>query len=107
MIKYVKWRNRSFQTSHEPEKWVPEAKADLIDGSTVYSLPVHLSNEDSEKIKRGEMVFSTQAQARAAAYERLNKPSRSLGMTLDQLMGRWTSEQETLFESFRRIKEYR
>jgi hypothetical protein len=68
MMKYVKWRDKSFQTSHEPERWVPEAIADLIEGNTWHSQHILLSNEDSEKIKRGEIVFSTQAQAKAAAY---------------------------------------
>jgi len=69
MERYVKWRDKSFQTSREPERWVPEAIADLIEGSTVHHRCIALSNKDSEKVKRGEIVFSTQAQAKAAAYE--------------------------------------
>ncbi len=49
MMKHVKWRDKSFQTSNEPERWVPEAIADLIEGNTCRSLPILLSRENSER----------------------------------------------------------
>lgn len=70
MEKYAKWRDRSFQMDHgSVEKWVPEAVVDVIEGSGVFSQEILLSNGDSEKIKRGDIVYSTHAQAKAAAYE--------------------------------------
>ncbi len=69
MERYVKWRDKSFQTSREPERWVPEAIVDVIEGSKVYSQQILLSYENSEKVKRDEIVYSTHAQAKAAAYE--------------------------------------
>ena len=69
MRKYVKWRDKSFQTSHEPESWVPEAIADLIEGNTCHSQHILLPNEYFENIKRGEILFPTQEQSKIAAYE--------------------------------------
>ena len=70
MERYVKWRDKSFQTSHAPERWVPEAIVDLIEGGTAYSqpLPYHRrimkkSNEASlsiphrPKLKRQHMKW--------------------------------------------------
>jgi hypothetical protein len=52
---------------------VPEAIVDLIEDSTAYSQPLLLSPEDSEKVKRGEIVYSTQAQAKAVTYEMVKR----------------------------------
>ena len=73
MERYVKWRDKSFQTTHAPERWVPEAIVDLIEGGTASSQPLLLSLEDAEKVKRGELVYTTQAQAKAAAYEMMKR----------------------------------
>lgn len=73
MERYVKWRDKSFQISREPERWVPEAIIDVIEGSTAKPQQLLLSNEDSEKIKRGDLVYSTHAQAKAAVYEIVKK----------------------------------
>jgi len=71
MSKYVKWRDGSYQTTGD--KWVPEAIADVIEGSNVQHVPVLLSDADHEKAKRGELTFSTSAQAKAAAYEMVKR----------------------------------
>jgi hypothetical protein len=71
MSKYVKWRDRSYQTSGG--KWVPEAIADVIEGSNVQHELVRLSDADHEKVKRGEVMFSTAEQAKAAAYEMVKR----------------------------------
>jgi hypothetical protein len=69
MRKHVKWRDQSFRTSREPESWVPEAIADLIEGNTCHSQHLLSPNEYFEKIKRGEIVLSTQEQSKMGAYE--------------------------------------
>jgi hypothetical protein len=73
MRKFVKWRDKSFQTSRQPETWVPAAKIHLIEGGTVYPREVTLSSEDSERIKRGEIIYSSHAQAKSAAYEMVKR----------------------------------
>ncbi len=73
MERYVKWRDQSFQTSREPERWVPKAILEVIEGSKGYPQQICLSNEDSEKVKRGEIVYSPHKQAKAAAYEMVKR----------------------------------
>ena len=68
MERYAKWRNMSFQISKEPiEKWIPEAIIDVIEGSKVSHAQVLLSDEDCERVERGEIIFSKPEQAKAAA----------------------------------------
>lgn len=67
MSKYIKWRDSSYRTSGRT--WVPDVIADVIEGANVQHVSVQLSDADHENVKRGEIIFSTHAQAKAAAYE--------------------------------------
>ena len=52
---------------------MPEAITELIEGDTARSQQILLSEEDSERIRRGEIVYSTREQAKAVAYEMVKR----------------------------------
>ncbi len=69
MEKHIKWRDKSFLTSSQPESWVPEAIADLVEGAKCISCPIALPDTEHDAIKKGELRYSTREQAKAKAYE--------------------------------------
>jgi hypothetical protein len=73
MKKYVKWRDRSFRTTHKAESWVPEAMIDLVEGSKAFSQQLLLPEKDAERIKRGEILCSNREQAKNVAYEMVKR----------------------------------
>lgn len=73
MEKHLKWRDKSFLTNPQPESWVPEAIAELVEGGKWIDHPISLSDTDKEKVKKGELSFPTRQQAKAAAYEMVKR----------------------------------
>jgi len=69
----IRWRDKSFRMSTDPERWVPEAIIEMIEGGTTRTQPVYLSEDDSERIKRGELVYSTKLEAKAATQDMVRK----------------------------------
>jgi hypothetical protein len=73
MEKHLKWRDKSFLTNFQPESWVPEAIAGLVEGAKWIDHQISLSDTDQEKVKKGELSFPTREQAKAAAYEMVKR----------------------------------
>jgi hypothetical protein len=68
MSRFARWRDQSHLMNENPERWVPEAVISLYEGTTITEKPLYVSDVDAERLKRDELIYSTHALARAAAY---------------------------------------
>ena len=63
----------SFRMSFNPERWIPEAVIDTIQRGQWCSQKVFLSDNDSDRIMRGEFICSTRAEVKMVAYEMVKR----------------------------------
>ena len=67
MERYVKWQDRSYQTSEG--LWVPEAVVEVLEGDEGESQTVYLSSAAPEQHGAPPAPVATAAEAKAAAFD--------------------------------------
>jgi hypothetical protein len=87
MGRYVKWRNCSFPM--RKDRWMPEATVDVIDGDKGIHCNVLVQERDFEKLKQGEIVFSTPEAAKEAARRMVAKLIREKWGIPEEMLQNW------------------